>query len=58
MATPIKSVPVLSGEMALNFENEAEKNALNNKRSLSLNEKKIVKSVIERSKNFKLPWEK
>ena len=57
MATPIKTIPILTGQQAIDFEKEAELNANKPHPYLSEEEKEEIKVLMERSKEYKFPWD-
>lgn len=54
MALAIKTIPVLTGEDAERFVNEAEKNSKNRGEKLSKEKAEKLKKFLEKSRNFSL----
>lgn len=58
MATPIKQVPILTGEIAEEFVREAEENEKLPRISLSPERVARVKKIVSQLTEFKFPWDK
>lgn len=56
MATPIKSVPILTGILAEEFVKEAEKNEQKTRRSLSPEREKRIAEIMRRSQEAIPSW--
>lgn len=58
MATPIKQVPILTGELAEAFVREAEANEKRPRYSLSPEREERVRKVMKQLQEFRFPWDK
>lgn len=58
MATPIKAVPILSGELADKFVRRAEKNEKKPRQALSAAQERHIAEVMRRSREFVPSWTK
>lgn len=58
MATPIKQVPILTGELAEAFIREAEENEKLPRHQLSAEDEAWVKKISRQLHEFKFPWDK
>lgn len=58
MATPIKQVPILTGEMADAFVREAEENEKLPRFRLSPEREARIRKVMQQLQDFKFPWDK
>lgn len=58
MATPIKQVPILSGEIAEAFVHEADENEKLPRHPLSLQDEEWVRRIARQLNDFKFPWDK
>lgn len=58
MATPIKQVPILTGERAEAFVREAEENEKLPRFHLSPEREARVRKVMKQLHEFKFPWDK
>ena len=58
MAIPIKSVPILSGEIADDFVRKAEEREKNPGPGLSPEREERIAKVMKQMREFKFPWEK
>lgn len=56
MATPIKSVPILTGTLADNFIRQAEENERKPRRILSEEQEKKIAEIMRRSREFVPSW--
>ena len=57
MATPIKQVPILSGELAASFVHEAEINEKRPRHQISPEDEAWVKRIAMQLHEFKFPWD-
>jgi len=58
MATPIKQVPILTGEIAEEFVRQAEENEKLPRHHLSPEDVAMVKKIVNQLHEFKFPWDK
>lgn len=58
MATPIKQVPIFSGELAEAFVREAEENEKLPRCRLSPEREERVRKVMKQLHEFRFPWDK
>lgn len=58
MATPIKQVPILTGELAEAFVREAEENEKRPRFRLSSEREERIRKVMKQLQDFKFPWDK
>ncbi|MCM1490939.1 MAG: hypothetical protein NC095_08965 [Muribaculum sp.] len=58
MATPIKQVPILTGEIAAAFVREAEENEKLPRHQISSEDEAWVKRIAKQLQEFKFPWDK
>lgn len=58
MATPIKAVPILSGEIADDFVRKAEDREKHPSPGLSPEQEERIAKVMKQMREFKFPWEK
>lgn len=58
MATPIKQVPILTGELAEAFVREAEENEKRPRCEISQEDEAWVKRIAKQLHEFKFPWDK
>ncbi|MCM1452788.1 MAG: hypothetical protein NC102_11060 [Clostridium sp.] len=58
MATPIKQVPILTGELAEAFVREAEQNEKLPRYQISSEDEEWVKRIARQLYEFKFPWDK
>lgn len=58
MATPIKQVPILTGEIAAAFVREAEENEKLPRHQISSEDEAWVKRIAVQLQEFKFPWDK
>ncbi len=58
MATPIKQVPILSGELAEAFVREADENEKQPRFRLSPEREERVRKVMNQLREFRFPWDK
>ena len=58
MATPIKQVPILTGELAEAFVREAEENEKLPRLRLSPEREERVRKVMKQLQEFRFPWDK
>lgn len=58
MASPIKAVPILSGEIADDFIRKAEEREKNPAPGLSHEQEERIAKVMRQMREFKFPWEK
>lgn len=58
MATPIKAVPILSGEIAEDFIRQAEENERRPRRQPDPERQAMVAEILRRSKEFVPSWMK
>lgn len=58
MATPIKAVPILTGEIADDFVRQAEENELNPRRVSSRKQRDIVREMERQLREFIPSWKK
>lgn len=58
MATPIKQVPILTGDIAEAFVREAEENEKLPRFHLSPEREARVREVMKQLQEFKFPWDK
>ena len=56
MATPIKSVPILSGSLAEDFVRQAEENEQKPRRVLSAEKEQKIAEIMLRSREFVSSW--
>lgn len=56
MATPIKSVPILSGSLAEDFVRQAEENEQKPRRVLSAEKEQKIAEIMLRSREFVPSW--
>ena len=56
MATPIKAVPILTGDLAEDFINRAEENERKPRHILSPEREKKIADIMSRSRNFVPSW--
>lgn len=56
MATPIKAVPILTGNLADDFVRQAEKNERKPRRVLSEEREKKIAEIMRRSREFVPSW--
>lgn len=56
MATPIKAVPILSGEIADDFVRQADKRASSPSPALSPEQENRVSNIMRQLREFKFPW--
>ncbi len=56
MATPIKAVPILSGNIADKFVRRAEENERKPRRTLSEEQEKRIVEIMRRSREFVPSW--
>lgn len=56
MATPIKSVPILSGSLAEDFVRQAEENEQKPRRVLSVEKEQKIAEIMRRSREFVPSW--
>lgn len=57
MATPIKQVPILTGELAAAFVREAEENEKLPRRQISTEDEAWVNKIAKQLHEFKFPWD-
>lgn len=58
MATPIKQVPILTGELAEAFVREAEENEKQPRFTLSAEREERIRQVMRQLHEFRFPWDK
>lgn len=58
MATPIKQVPILTGELAAAFVREADENEKMPRHHISSEDEAWVKRIAKQLHEFKFPWDK
>lgn len=58
MATPIKQVPILTGQIAEDFIREAEENEKLPRLRLSPEREERIRKVMKQLHEFKFPWDK
>ncbi|MBD5313593.1 MAG: hypothetical protein HDS06_05160 [Bacteroides sp.] len=58
MAIPIKAVPILSGDIADDFVQQAEKREKHPAPKLSDEREERIAKVMRQMREFKFPWEK
>lgn len=58
MATPIKQVPILTGELAADFVREAEENEKLPRHQISSEDEAWVKKIAKQLHELKFPWDK
>lgn len=56
MATPIKAVPILTGDLANDFVRQAEENEQKPRRELSEEQEKKIAEIMRRSRDFVPSW--
>lgn len=56
MATPIKAVPILTGELADDFVRQAEENERRPRRELTAEQEKNIAEIMRRSRDFVPSW--
>lgn len=56
MATPIKAVPILTGELADDFVRQAEENERRPRRVLTAEQEKNIAEIMRRSRDFVPSW--
>lgn len=56
MATPIKAVPILTGNLADEFIRRAEENERKPRRTLSAEREKRISDIMRRSREFVPSW--
>lgn len=56
MATPIKAVPILTGDLANDFVRQAEENEQKPRRELSEEQEKKIAEIMRRSREFVPSW--
>lgn len=57
MTTPIKQVPILTGEIAAAFVREAEENEKLPRHQISSEDEAWVKRIAKQLQEFKFPWD-
>lgn len=58
MAIPIKSVPILTGEIAEDFERKAQEREQHPAPGLSQEQEERIAMIMKQMREFKFPWEK
>ncbi len=58
MATPIKAVPILTGEIAEDFIRKADERERNPRRKISEDKEKRIAEIMRRSREFVPSWMK
>lgn len=58
MAIPIKSIPILTGEISDDFIRRAEEREKNPAPALSQEQEERIAKVMKQMREFKFPWEK